>query len=519
MRSIKGKKMRLLQNFLGIMGGAESGIRVPRTLFILLFYCFTFLPFFAFAASAQQQRRSCIRLNSASATRGASTRVALPKPTGTIHYPVVLCQFPDRSFKGSASTSQAKWESRLNGRGFSEQGAKGCVGEYFEKQSGGVFSPVFDILGAVTLPDSMAYYGGNVGGDDRRPEQMIRDACKATGADFSPYDHDGDGYIDMVMVIFAGRGENHSDEEDAIWPHMSTTSGKIGNVSLSTYACVAELGIDSDYSGHATFCHEFSHYLGLPDLYPITGNAYSIFDEWDLMDGGNYTNNGYSPPNYSAHERYICGWTDLDEHVLTEATTISGMRAIDDEFDYYVIRNDADAKDFYIVENRQQKGWDELIPGNGLLITRVNHYVMGDLFPNGSSSCDITLVAADNRTYRQSESYFGLPDRDDAGHRYYLSLAAYPYAEGDAFNNELTDTSTPAMAFSGKPITNIQMDGDGLITFDFMKSSTAISSPSAVASEPVAWFDIQGHVLPGLPQSPGIYIIRYADGTTQKITR
>ena len=455
------------------------------------------------------------------ATRGPVYASSVSSLLGSYHVPVVLAAFKDVPF--TVENVKQEWDAMLNQQGFSKNGAAGCVSEYFKKQSGGRFNITFDLIGPVNLPDSMKYYGENQSGssgEDMRPEQMIVDACQGADTDFSPYDWDGDGTIDVVLVIFSGHGENRGGTPDAIWPHKYNIYGKkVGELSLRTYACVSELGSSDAIDGYGTLCHEFSHTLGLPDLYPISGSAYSIFDEWDLMDGGNYANKCWSVPNYSAFERNICGWYEPVE--LSEATTISAMPAIDDEMVAYIIRNNDDPKDYYIVENRQQRGWDAYVPGNGLLITHVDHYD-GSLAPNDSYKTQVGLVFADNRTYRESEAFFGKTYSQKYtadGHNRYLSLAAYPYIVGDSINDFLSEYSIPAMTFS-KPITNIRMASDGTISFDFMKGSVAISSASRdTDSTPVAWYDLNGRQLPAPPSQRGLYIVRYANGNTRKLIK
>ena len=471
------------------------------------------LVFLAAMAAKAQQRIPCDRgaWSEASvgraSTRGTIYESSVSSREGQYHVPVVLAAFKDVPF--TTPNVEKEWDAMLNEPGFSKHGAVGCVSEYFMIQSGGKFQLTFDVMGPVTLPDSMKYYGANYSGrqgNDKRPAQMVWDACQATGKDFSPYDWNTDGTVDAVMIIFAGHGENRGGPSDAIWPHKFNVFGvgKVGDVSLYSYACISELGLTEALDGYGTFIHEFSHCLGLPDLYPTEGSVYSYFDEWDLMDGGNYANNGWSPPHYSAFERQLCGWFEPVE--LTSAASISGLPSFDEEPVAYLIRNDADPKEYYLLENRQQRGWDAYVPGNGLLITHINNY-RGTLNANTSSRAQVGLVYADNRNYHQSAQYFPSMYTED-GHNLYLSLSAYPYEEGESFNDCLTDASTPAMNFAGKPVTNIRMSADGTISFDFMKS-TGIDHPLQFGDTAVeAWYDLQGRRLPAPPHAKGIYILR-----------
>ena len=458
------------------------------------------------------------------ATRAAGTRVASSMPlTGTVNIPVILAAYPDVPFSQADDAVAAVWDAKLNQSGYAEHGAYGCVADYFRQQSRGELTFVFDVIGPVELPRDRSYYGTNrsgTTGDDKAPEQMIKDACSAAGKDFSPYDNDGDGVVDMVMVVFAGQGENRGGPADAIWPHKFTLGTfRLGEVGFHDYACVSELDAAGADDGFGTFIHEFSHGLGLPDLYPSDKQAYSYFDEWDLMDGGNYANGGWSPPNFSAFERHLCGWLDFIE--LTEAVSVSDMPDFDGQPVAYVIRNDEDPEQYYILENRQQRGWDGFVPGNGLLVTLVDHFNY-TLFPNRSvKNPQVILVTADNHTYREDEAFYGVDTHHTADrHNLIFSRAAYPYVMGDSINDRLTDTSIPAMLFS-KPVTNICQSADGKISFDFMKEVTAIAGArTAIATdEPIDWYDLNGRRLQGAPVQRGIYIVRYADGTTKKCIR
>jgi M6 family metalloprotease-like protein len=89
------------------------------------------------------------------------------------------------------------------------------------------------------------------------------------------------------------------------------------------------------------------------------------------MDYGNYNGNGYCPAGYSAHERWLMGWLTPTE--LTSATTVTDMPALNDKPQAYLIRNDGFENEYYLVENRQQKGWDTNIPGKGILIFHIDY--------------------------------------------------------------------------------------------------------------------------------------------------
>ena len=170
----------------------------------------------------------------------------------------------------------------------------------------------------------MSYYGENdYRGDDSNPQKMAIEACQQLDAtvDFSEYDRDNDGYIDNVYIFYAGRGEASGGSSSTVWPHSWEVSAVesqtyyFDNVILNRYACGNEWEGDKP-DGVGTFIHEFSHVLGLPDLYSTSYSSAFTPGSWSAMDYGPYNNNGCTPPLYSVFEicsrldnSYRIGWT------------------------------------------------------------------------------------------------------------------------------------------------------------------------------------------------------------------
>ena len=154
-------------------------------------------------------------------------------------------------------------------------------------------------------------------GNDQRPEEMIIEACQMLDdtVDFSEYDRDGDGYIDNVFVFYAGRGEASGGASDTVWPHSwditaaTSVPYVFDGVRLDRYGCSNEWEVDRP-DGVGTFVHEFSHVMGLPDLYATKYTGAFTPGAWSAMDYGPYNNDGCTPPLYSAFERYSLGWIE-----------------------------------------------------------------------------------------------------------------------------------------------------------------------------------------------------------------
>ena len=293
------------------------------------------------------------------------------------------------------------FEEYLNGTGnpLQELGEKtqgtlgrntGSVQKYFTDMSFGQFTPQFDIYGPVTLPEKMRAYGA---GQTDNMAKMIPAACKAANEmyedlNFADYDSDNDGYVDLVYVIYAGYSASFGqNDEVCIWPKAGTASSSatFDGKKIYRYGVNNELNafpgasasIPYYLNGIGLFCHEFSHTMGLPDFYPAHNTNARVNNQgmeyWSVMDGGEYVENGYAPTAYTAWEREAFGWMEIE--TLTENQTDIEMATIDKGGKAYRIMNDADqsGKEYYLIQNIQQKGWNTLQKGHGMLVYHVNY--------------------------------------------------------------------------------------------------------------------------------------------------
>ncbi len=397
-------------------------------------------------------------------------RAAQATTTGEVHGLVLLVEFSDT--KLSSVGQKSDMEDMMNQEGYDYCGAIGSARDYFIAQSGGQFQPIFDVVGPITLDNTMAYYGGNnSSGGDARAHEMIIDACRKaeTMTDFSLYDQDNDQIVDLVYVIYAGYSEASYGGEDTVWPHAWWIIGGAGQyvqvdgLYIDAYACSAELSGNSGTirDGIGTFCHEYSHTLGLPDFYDTSGrtNNYGM-GKWSVMDYGCYNGpGGYGnsecavPVGYMAYEREFCGWMTIDE--LTEPQAVTLEYLADSRQAYKIVSNSPNQ--YFILENRQQTGWDTYMESSGLMIVKVDYdrnIWSANTVNNTASRQRMTIIPADNRADMNSE-------RGDL----------YPYNGNSSFTRDSSPASkTNTAGYIDKPVTNIAQDGD-LITFDFMGGS------------------------------------------------
>lgn len=303
---------------------------------------------------------------------------------------VILVGFSDKQF----SKANKSFYDMLNKESGNVNNESGSVKEYFACSSYGKYVPEFDVYGPYTLDNNCKYYGGNSYGGDKNPPQMVVDAVaklvEAEGENIlQSYDADNDGYVDNIFIYYAGHGENAGGGSDCIWPHRSYVypsyvDGRLsyGGKVLGDYACSCELqgASGTSMSGIGPFCHEFSHVLGLPDLYDTQYSGHRTCSTWDVMDAGNYLNNEHTPPAYSSYERFFMGWltptllTEADNCVLPNVNIGNGKAFMCTSTKWHNMDGeDPSPSEFYLFENRQNIGWDKYLPGHGMLITKVRY--------------------------------------------------------------------------------------------------------------------------------------------------
>lgn len=390
---------------------------------------------------------------------------------GSRHIPVFLVEFPDKNF--SVENPADSFSAMLNQPGYSGNEGTGSVQDYFMDNSHGRFQPIFDVYGPVMLPNEMAYYGKNRSGQgtDIRPELALFDACVilADQVDFSIYDADGDGFVDMTLFYYAGYSEAEGASTNTIWPHQYTVQAsssdearntRFNGKRLGNYFCTAELkGTQgTKQCGIGPTCHEFSHSLGLPDFYDTdyekNGECMGL-TSFSLMDGGCYLNESRTPPYLNAEERVMLGWM-AEEEVLDLTSGTVSFPAIQNNVAY--ISYCSVEGEYYLYECRDASGWDAYLP-EGMLIYhadksmdhRVGNTTAYDLWNNwrysnsinayGNHPCFYVVPAADpnNFNYKGSLSRWVFPGasnvksfspKDWDGNSCGVSLSSISYADG-----------------------------------------------------------------------------------------
>ncbi len=389
---------------------------------------------------------------------------------------VILVQFNDKPFSRedypeiiTDMITQENYEGYTKTDG-TFVSCTGSVYDYYSDNSDGKFLPQFDIVGPYTVNFSQ-YDGSN------QTKQIIKAVVDAADADvdFSQYDGDGDGVVDLVYFLVAGNGANYSGNDSRLWwPHRSaiynpdtwTYIYKDG-VRLWDYASSVEFyGWTSVPStihldGIGTICHEFSHVLGLPDFYDTdyegSGGESVSPGQWSVMAGGSYSNDSRTPVGYSLYERYAVGFSEEPPVIDAEGSYTLDALYINQEG--FRINSSVD-NEFFLLENRQRTAfkWDAYLPGSGLLVHRVDQTNMdvwtSNTINNNPARNYYEVVRAGGMNHAETE---------------------YDVFPGTANVTELHNTTSPAnlKTWAGHStkwgLQNIARN-DGVITFDIINT-------------------------------------------------
>lgn len=426
--------------------------------------------------------------------RAISTQNNYVPHRGTITIPVVLVNFQDAEFK--INNPKEAFEQLFNSDTQANLGNRndrnyGSVAKYFRDMSNGAFTPKFKVYGPVTVDKPETYYGGKNEDDnsDENPWQLVKDALKlvedqdqVTEDDIKSFCSDGKT-IDCVYIVYAGLGQNDGGDGTTVWANCSTTGGAtLGGKEVRWYTMSGELSPvkikDSTIpvvNGLGVICHEFSHSLGLPDMYPTAKSAYLDNQEmeyWDLMDGGEYTHAGFCPTAYTAFEKEQMGW-QVDIRTLDSDASVTMTTSTEQGGTAYKIVNPQNDKEYLMLEYIQRKGWNKYLFGNGLLVYHVclpsETLYSSTRLNNTPGYPGMAVVPADGACL----SSYIKANEDDYGNSH----------KGDLFGQnvtELSDTNKqPNFCWynaakteklsTNKAIKNVKYDNDnGVLTFDYV---------------------------------------------------
>ncbi len=383
----------------------------------------------------------------------------------------ILMGYKDLAF----TKTKAQFESLFNQVNYSVGGATGSVKDYYNENSHGKLDLSVTIAGPYTADNNMSYYGRNSSGNDANPRALVSEAVRKADADvnYADFDNDNDGSVDGIYVIYAGYGEEAGASSNAIWAHAwSIPRVTLDGKRISRYSCSAELrgNSGSGITRIGVICHEFGHVLGAPDYYDTnydTGGRFNGTGRWDLMAAGSWNNGGATPAHHNAYTKVkVYNWATAE--VLNAAKTLELKDVVASNNSFYQI-NTTTSGEYFIMENRQQKGFDAEIPGHGLMIYHVHSGV-----DNVGNSINATYP---QRMYPVCASATSNPTSSPSSYGS-INSGGCPFP-GTSRKGSFTDATTPnARSWAGnntrKPVTNIS-EASGVVTFDFMGGGATVA--------------------------------------------
>ncbi|MFA5542048.1 MAG: M6 family metalloprotease domain-containing protein [Bacteroidales bacterium] len=376
--------------------------------------------------------------------------------TGNPNFLVILVSFADMPFNTANVSTMQNQISQTN---YTAIGAVGSVKDYFFDNSMGALNANFTVVGPYTLSHNQAYYGAETEySHDTLPREMVAEACSLANpnVNYANFDNDNDGIVDMIHVIYAGKGQHEGGGPNAIWPHSWTLPAltSFDGVNVNRYSCSNELTFTNSISGIGGICHEMGHVFGLSDFYDTdyqgSGGQAIHLDTWDLMAIG-----GYIPPYLSALERQILGW--LTPINLTASTSNCTLPAISDSNKAYKVA--LSTNEFLMFEHRNKKKWDAYTPAKGMLVYHGDNNLIYSLLNNINAN-------------PYDRGYYIIPAYGDSSNINSTSTTFPGSTNQTSFINSKLKNGTP----TGKMLIGIAYGTDSVITFSYVNNAPTVTT-------------------------------------------
>jgi M6 family metalloprotease-like protein len=326
------------------------------------------------------KRNSVLKQKSIQETSIMSTVTATPL-TGTRKILCILIGFQDSPF----SKTQTEFNNLMNQVGYNAGSAIGSVKDFYMQNSYGQLNLDITVVGPYTADHNMAYYGANDAyGNDARPKDLITEAVQKANpnVNYADFDNNNDGYVDEVHVIYAGYAEAAGAPTETIWPHKSTIDVTLDGKKISAYSCSSELKYawGNNISGIGTICHEIGHALGASDFYDTnygTGGQFEGTGQWDLMAQGSWNGDEDIPAHHNPYTKtQVFNWATV-KSIPTDNSLVTLGPANSNSNSFYKI-NTSTSGEYFLIENRQQLGFDFALPGHGMMIYHVHSQIESD---------------------------------------------------------------------------------------------------------------------------------------------
>lgn len=383
--------------------------------------------------------------------------------SGNARLLMVLVNFSDTQI----THNQQAFSNMMNQPNYS---GIGSFKDYYTEVSGGKLNVTTDVINWVTVSNTHKYYGENIFGSDAARTELIMEVIQLIDpvVNFADYDNDKDGVIDGLCIVHQGKGEEYvGSDPNNIWSSIGDLRKlynppyreiKFDGITLGPYSLQPEIENFDGRTGISTvgvFCHEFGHWLGLPDFYDTdyenSGGNFLGTGDWDLMNTGSWNKTireGDTPAHHNPYSKNKLGWNTTVN--LNTPVTIIGMK--DATISNINYRIDTKTKgEYFLLENRQKVSFDADVYQDGLVIYHVDSAQI-----EANTTLNTVNISSNQGMIFERNSW----------------KLSFPL-----IGTEFSDTSTPNALSkrnvpTEKPLTNISLI-NRQISFDFMDGVNA----------------------------------------------
>ncbi len=278
---------------------------------------------------------------------------------------IVLVEWLNRSSTYSVETMDSMMFSRNTWPG-------GSVADYFWETSYGQLTMIGDCID---------WYDAGMYSSNFWFGNMVDDIDALV--DYSDYDANGDGFVDAILFIRSGNGEEDSGNPNDIWSYAVGYGGDglptDDGVNINRWCTVPETwplrnpANPTLFSGFDALnrirvaCHELTHNLGMPDLYdydskldtmtyitPDDDNDHPLVD-WCVMGYGGYgimAIGSMTPSHHCGWMKKNLGWNDPE--IVSELSQQIGLYDIATHQDssLFLVPIDMAEGEYFLLEYR-----------------------------------------------------------------------------------------------------------------------------------------------------------------------